>query len=175
MRTIATALGVILTGCLSASPASSGDWTQHNVTDHLRGVVGVGIQATGEMEDNRSQRKAELVINCANNSTTLYAGAKYFYFGHDPVRVEYSLNGGPVQNATWSTCASSDCVGLWHGQGIPFAKSLFEKVMLRFTVHRSFSGPVYGTFAIAGAKEALEPVGQLCGWLPKPSATPKKN
>jgi hypothetical protein len=99
-------------------------------------------------------------------------GASGLYFGHDNVAVEYTINGGPVQKALWSICVSSDCVGLWNGGGIPFVKSLFDKVMLRITINRSFAEPVYGAFSVAGAKEDLQDVGEKCGWLPK--STEKK-
>lgn len=150
-----------------ATPAWS-QWTQHNVTDHLRGTVGTGVSAQGKMEDRYGDRPAELTINCSQNSTTVYMGRKGLFFGTSGgVRVEYTLNGGAVQKASWSVCTSHDCAGLWNGAGIPFIKSMFEKVLLRITIHRSFAEAVNGTFAIAGLAEAAAPVGKMCGWLPK--------
>jgi hypothetical protein len=164
-------VALLLVSVLPAATALAGDWTGHNVTDHLRGVVGVGARAKGTLEDNTNRsRPGEVVVNCAQNSTTVYVGGTGFYFGSDSVAVEYTLNGGPVQRARWNVCAASDCVGMWNGAGIPFIKSLFDKALLRISIARRFAEPVNGTFAIVGAAEGLEPVGRACGWLSTPPA-----
>lgn len=154
--------------CTIASTPALADWRPHTVSDHLKGNVGVGISAAGTMEDRYGSRPAELTINCADNSTTIYMGRKGLFFGsRSGVSVAYNFDSGTVQRATWSTCDSSDCVGLWNGQGIPLIKSMVGKNILRVTITRTFAEPVYGTFSIGGIEAAMQPVGQKCGWLPK--------
>lgn len=152
----------------AASTPALADWRSHTVNDHLKGNVGVGISASGSMEDRYGSRPAELTINCADNSTSVYMGRKGLFFGsRSAVSVAYNFDGGPVQRAAWNVCDTSDCVGLWNGQGIPFIKSMAGKSVLRVTITRSFAEPVNATFSIGGIESALEPVGQKCGWLPK--------
>lgn len=145
----------------------AGDWEGHNVVDHLRGKIGYGATATGVVEDRFGKRAGEFTVNCADNSTTAYMAAKGLYFGSaELIGVEYTIDGGPVQKAQWSTCQGRDCVGLWNGAGIPFVKSLLDKALLKIVAHRSFAEPIYGSFAIAGSDE-LRLIGKLCGWISK--------
>lgn len=155
--------GVLLMALLLPTSAAA-QWKPHTVTDHLRGDVGKGVSAIGDLEDDYGKRSAELTINCSQNSTTVVMGRKGLYFGHDSVKVEYTVNGGPVQTARWNVCKSSDCVGLWGGAGIPFVKALYDKVLLRVTIHRSFAKSVYGSFAVAGTKEAVADLAKACKW-----------
>ena len=160
-RILLAATGIVLALCSTAH----GQWISHDVLDHLRGKIGIGAKVEGYLEDRTNgMKRGELVVNCSQNSTTVYVGGRPFYFGGESVRVEYAVGAGAVQTAHWNVCAASDCVGLWHGTGIPFARSLFDKGSLKLTLHRRFSDPVLAQFSIAGAREALSPIAQLCGW-----------
>lgn len=148
---------------------SAQDWQEHNVTDHLRGKIGTGVWVTGQIEDERRRiHDGQLVANCSDNATTMYVGSDRVFIGGESSRIAWTLDGGPIQQGTWNICADSKCAGLWHGNGIPFLKSLFDKNVLKVTIRRYDNQEVYGTFNITGAKAALEPIGQACGWLPKP-------
>lgn len=143
-------------------------WQGQNVTDHLRGKVGLGQRLSGLMEDERGRtHPGYLVANCSDNSTTMYVGSDRVFVGGNSSRVAWTVDNGPVQHGTWNICADNRCAGLWHGNGIPFLKSLFGKNLLKITIRRYDGQALNGTFTISGAKEALEPVGQLCGWIPK--------
>lgn len=78
------------------------------------------------------------------------------------VTVEYTLNAGPLQTATWTVCKGDGCFGQWQGAGIPFAKALYDKAILRMTVRPRYLASSNLTFAIVGAKEAFEPVAKAC-------------
>jgi len=143
-------------------------WQQYVVTDHLRGKVGIGVRVTRQMEDERGRKHAgEFVVNCSNNSTTMYVGSTNIFVGGDSARVAWTLDEGPIQQAHWHVCVDNQCAGPWHGGGIPFVKSLYGKSMLKITIRRYDNQLLAGTFFIGGNKEATEPVGQLCGWIPK--------
>lgn len=144
-------------------PASA-QWTSHEVTDHLRGKTGLAIETKGDIDGEYGRRPAQLTVYCEQNQTYINIASKPFYVGGDTVTVEYTLDGGPVQRATWSVCQGDGCVGLWRGSGIPFLKSLYGKSMLRMTIHPRHLKSSNVTFAIAGAKEMLAPLAKLCGW-----------
>jgi len=170
MRAITTGL-LVLSVMAAPSGAFAGDWEGHNVLDHLRGKIGYGASAKGELRDRHGVRKGAITANCADNKTTVYVGARGLFFGtRDPVAVSWTIDGGPVQRGRWNVCASSDCVGLWHGAGIPLLKSMFGKAMFRIVIERSFAEPVEGTFSIAGAAEEVGLVGKLCGWYTPPKS-----
>lgn len=166
-RNIASILaGLAIATTSNASHAQQ--WIQRDVTDHLLGVVGTGIQVTGEIEDERGKaRTGEFVINCSKNSTTMYIGSDRVFIGGRSSAVAWRADTGPVQRATWDICADNKCAGLWNGAGIPFVKSLFGKDRLLITIKRYDSQEIKGTFFIRGIETAVKPVGQLCGWIPK--------
>jgi len=97
----------------------------------------------------------------------MYIGSDKVFVGGESSRVAWTLDNGPVLQGTWNICADGRCAGLWNGSGIPFLKSLFGKNLLKITIRRYDGQELHGTFTISGAKEALEPVGQLCGSIPK--------
>jgi len=149
--------------------AGAQGWQERNVTDHLRGKIGIGAWVKGDIEDERRRtHDGQLVANCSDNATTMYVGSDQVFIGGDSSRVAWTLDNGPVQQGAWNICADNKCAGLWRGNGIPFLKSLFEKNVLKITIRRYDGQHIYGTFNIAGAKAALEPIGQACGWLSKP-------
>lgn len=163
--------GGLVAGCvwsLLATSAYADNWKPHNVRDHLRGSVGVGTAAIGEIEERSGTHEAELIVNCAENSTTVVVTSRFVFFGTNKLTVEYTINGGAVQRAVWSTCAETNCAGLWAGAGIPFLKSLQEKALLRMTFTRYTGTKIHADFDITGAKEAFVPVGRACGWIAKP-------
>lgn len=160
MRVLAVAL--LLIAGLSASAAAQ--WTPFTAKDHLRGDVGVGTGAVGDIDGQYGRRKAEFNVYCAENETYINIDSKAFYVDGDSVTIEYTLNGGPVRRATWDVCQGGVCIGLWHGAGIPFLKSLYDKASLRMVIHPRHLAPSNLTFSIAGAKEAFEPLAKLCKW-----------
>ncbi|WP_020696424.1 type VI secretion system-associated protein TagO [Reyranella massiliensis] len=160
MRVLVAAL--LLAVGLSSNAAAQ--WSPFNVSDHLRGNTGVGVTASGEIDGQYGKRKAELNVFCAENETRIIIASKPFYVGGDNVTMEYTLNGGPVQKATWGVCKGDGCIGLWRGAGIPFLKSLYDKALLRMVIHPRHLAPSRLTFPIAGAKEAFEPLAKLCKW-----------
>lgn len=160
-------LATLLTLLIPCGSLAQG-WQERNVTDHLRGKIGIGQWVKGLMEDERGRtHPGELVANCSDNSTTVYVGSDNVFVGGNSSQVAWTLDNGPVQRGIWSICADNRCVGLWNGNGIPFLKSLFDKNLLKVTIRRYDGQALNGTFAVSGAKVALETVGQLCGWMPK--------
>jgi hypothetical protein len=152
---------------MTSANAHAADWQPQNVTDHLRGVIGIGAYASGSMQNKFGTYQASLSVNCADNSTTVGVSSRGLTVVGDSATVSWTLNGGSVNRGYWQVCQSNDCVGLWNGAGISFAKSLFDKVLLRMVIAPKYGGEIDVDFAIAGARDALQPVGEKCGWLPK--------
>jgi hypothetical protein len=147
------------------SEADAGDWKQERISSSASGTVQTVAKVFGLAEDLRGARVAELVITCADNKTSVFVSADYLVFGGDIARVEYSIDNGPTERAYWSVCAGDLCAGLWNGAGIPFIRSLLDAAVLRMTLSRTFGRPIYATFAVEGAREALKDVRRQCGWV----------
>jgi hypothetical protein len=151
----------------AAAPALASDWELHDVTDHLRGKIGIGMTANGFMHNRYGRFPAALVVNCSDNSTTVFILSDNLNVFGDSAVVEYTLDGGTVHKATWNVCQANNCVGLWHGAGIPFAKSLLGKGLLRTVIHRAYGEEIDADFAIADGAASMRYVGLECGWMPK--------
>ena len=163
-------LPLVAVAAFWGSTPARAQWVEHSVTDHLLGKVGIGVSATGQIIDERGRKHvAQLTVNCSKNSTTVTIGGDGLFIGSSGGggQVAWTLDDGPVQQARWSICASNQCAGLWNGAGIPFVKSLFDKSLLKITIQRYDGQQLRGDFIIGRAKEAMEPVGKPCGWLPK--------
>ncbi|MBV8398294.1 MAG: hypothetical protein JOZ17_06100 [Acetobacteraceae bacterium] len=146
------------------SEAIASDWTQASVPRTATGTVETVAKLSGRLDDPHGARPAELVIICPDNRTSVFVSADYLVFGGDIARVDYSVDNGPPQRAYWNVCAGDLCAGLWNGAGIPFIRSFLDAEMLRMTFTRNFGRPIYATFAVEGAREALKDVRRECGW-----------
>jgi len=146
------------------SPAIAGEWTRANVSSTADGTLETVAKVSGLVDDPHGARAAELVITCVGNRTSVFISADYLVFGGDVARVEYTIDNGPTQRSYWKVCAGDLCAGLWNGAGIPFIRSLLDAAVLRMTLTRTFGRPIYATFAVDGAREALKDVRQQCGW-----------
>ena len=124
----------------------------------------MAIETKGDIDGQYGRRPASLTVFCDQNQTYINIASKPFYVGGSEVTVEYTLDGGPVQRATWSVCQGDGCIGLWRGTGIPFLKSLYGKSMLRMTIHPRHLKPSFVTFSIAGTKDMIAPLAKMCGW-----------
>lgn len=49
---------------LLAAPAQAGDWKPYKISDHLRGIVGVGAEVEGVLEDRLGSRAVEISVAC---------------------------------------------------------------------------------------------------------------
>jgi hypothetical protein len=158
------ALVVTLATVFSARPVTAGEWTAFELSDSWNGKYGTGARVSGVVDDRHGTRAALLVVSCADNRTSVFISADLLVFGGDIVRAEYTIDGGPVQRAYWSVCAGDLCAGLWNGLGIPFVRSLLDASVLKMTLTRHFGGPIYATFPVHGARQALMEVGRQCNW-----------
>jgi hypothetical protein len=147
-----------------SAPARSADWEQFSVTSSASDTTGTAARVSGLIDDRHGTRAAELVISCSANRTSVFVSADYLVFGGDIVRVEYTIDGGPTQRSYWSVCAGDLCAGLWNGAGIPFVRLLLDATVLRMRLTRHFGEPIQATFAVQGAREALNEVRRQCGW-----------
>jgi hypothetical protein len=162
MRGLAlVAVALIVPVC---SEAIASEWTRAIVSSTASGAVETVAKVSGLVDDPYGARPAQLVITCADNRTSIFVSADYLVFGGDAARVEYTIDNGPTQRAFWHVCAGDLCAGLWNGAGIPFIRSLLDAAVLRLTLTRTFGRPIYATFAVQGAREALEDVRHQCGW-----------
>jgi hypothetical protein len=146
------------------SEAIASEWTRARVPSTMNGTFETVAKVSGLVDDPHGERAAELVITCADNKTSVFLRADDLVFGGDVARVEYTIDNGPTQRAFWRVCAGDLCAGLWNGAGIPFVRSLLDAATLRMTLTRTFGRPIYATFAVDGAREALKDVRQQCGW-----------
>jgi len=162
-------LAMIVT-VLSVSAAHAGDWIARNVTDKAGGNIGIGTTSVGEIQERTGNFPAELTINCSKGATTVFVTSKFTSFGRDDVPIEFTTDGDGVQKARWSICDDKNCAGLWDDWGIRFIKSLFGKSTIQMTFYRRVGEPLSATFPIAGARQAIEPVGEACGWIPRAPA-----
>jgi hypothetical protein len=158
---------IVLAALISTQPATAGEWTQFNVSSTKSGQNGPAARIWGVVDDRHGSRSARLVVSCVNDGTSVFMSADYLVFGGDIVRVEYTIDGGPVHRAYWSVCPGDLCTGLWNGAGIPFVSSFLDAAVLKMTFTRHFGAPIHATFPVHGAREALKEVGQQCGWMPK--------
>jgi hypothetical protein len=158
---------IALAAFISTQPAAAGEWTRFNVTGIKSGHTGPAAKISGVVNDRHGTRSARLVVSCVNDGTSVFLSADYLVFGGDIVRLEYTIDGGPVHRAYWSVCAGDLCTGLWNGAGIPFVRSFLDAAVLQMTLTRHFGEPIYATFPVHGAREALKEVGRQCGWMPK--------
>ena len=158
---------IALAALIITHPASADEWTQFNVSSTRSGQNGVAAKISGVINDSHGTRAARLVVSCVDNGTSVFVSADYLVFGGDVVRAEYAIDGGPVHRAYWNVCAGDLCAGLWSGAGIPFLKSFLDAAVLKITLTRHFGAPIYATFPVHGAREALKDVGRQCGWMPE--------
>jgi hypothetical protein len=150
------------------SEANASEWTQSSVATTATGTHEAVAKVSGLVEGPYGTHAAELVITCANNRTSVFVSADYLVFRGDVARVEYTIDNGPTQRAYWNVCAGDLCAGLWNGAGIPFIRSFLDAAVLRMTLTRTFGRPIYATFAVEGAREALKDVRRQCGWAAPP-------
>ena len=145
-------------------PADADEWTQFKLSDTWSGDYGIAAKVSGIVDDRHGTRTAALVVSCVNNRTSVFMSADYLVFGGDIVRVEYVVDAGPRQHTYWNVCAGDLCTGLWNGVGIPFVRTLLDGSVLKMTLTRHFGGPIYATFPVHGAREALMEVSRQCNW-----------
>ena len=153
---------------LTVSAAHASDWVARNVTVKGGGNIGIGTTSVGEIQDRAGNFPAELTINCSKGVTTVFVTSKFTSFGRDDVPIEFTTDSDGLQKARWDICDDKNCAGLWEDSGISFIKALFGKSKIRMTFYRRVGEPLSAAFPIVGAKQAIEPVGVACGWIPKP-------
>jgi hypothetical protein len=160
-------ISIVLAGLIGSQPANAGEWEPFNVSGTQSGQSGTAAKNSGVIDDRHGSRSARLVVSCVNDRTSLFVSADYLVFGGDVARAEYTIDGGPVHRAYWNVCPGDLCIGLWNGAGIPFVRSFLDAAVLKMTFTRHLGGPIYATFPVQGAREALKEVGRQCGWMPK--------
>jgi hypothetical protein len=144
--------------------AFAADWKQFAVSSSASGTAGTAAKVSGMIDDRHGTRAAHLVITCSDGRTNVFVSADYLVFGGDVVRVEYSIDQGPVQRTFWDVCAGDLCAGLWNGAGIPFVRTLLDAAALRMRLTRAFGESITVVFDVQGAREALGEVRRQCGW-----------
>ena len=149
---------LIVAAFTSIQPAIAGEWVLFEVPSTETGQSGTAAKVSGVIADRHGTRSARLVVNCINDRTSVLMSADYLVFGGDV---------GPVTRAYWDVCPGDLCAGLWKGTGISFVKSFLDAAVVKMTFTRHFGDPIYATFPVHGAREALRDVGRQCGWIPK--------
>jgi hypothetical protein len=135
---------------VGTAPALATDWQAHGVT------------ASAVLQSGPRKFTANLTVNCSDNSTMVFVQSGGLSAG-DKATVSYVLDRGAVQSAQWRACQSGDCVGLSGGAGIAFAQSLFDKAALKMLIARKYGEQVEVDVQVAGARAALQPMGEKCG------------
>jgi hypothetical protein len=162
MRQLALVVAVLVLA--RGEAAFAADWKRFAVSSSASGTTGTAAKVSGMIDDRHGPRAAQLVVSCSDGRTSVFISADYLVFGGDIVRVEYSVDQGPVQRAFWNVCAGDLCAGLWNGAGIPFVRELLDAAALRMRLTRAFGDPISAAFDVQGAREALGEVRRQCAW-----------
>jgi len=157
-----TLLALALT--MGTTPALATDWQVHDVTDRPRGTIGIGVTASGVLQDGSRKFTANLIVNCSDSTTAVFVESGGLSVKQNAT-VSFTLDRGSAQSGEeWRPCKGGDCIGLWNEPGIAFAQSLFDKAALKMLIARKYDDQVEANFEITGARTALQPVSEKCGW-----------
>lgn len=124
----------------------------------------------------REMRNVELFIMCREGKTDLY----FVFGGYFMANIEgygtvtYRIDVRPAATKQFTESTDHKALGLWHGQGVPLIKEMFNSstLFVRATPYNESS--VTAEFNISGLKEAIKPLRAACGWAdtaPSLSAT----
>jgi type VI secretion system protein VasI len=123
-----------------------------------------------------NQGKAQLMIRCAENKTSLYIVWAGAFIGSDTAQVTYRIDREPAKTARMYISTDHRATGLWTGSdSVPFIRALFDKKQLLTRVTPFSESPVTVTFDISGIAEAVKPLAKACKWesaLKRPSDKP---
>lgn len=165
-----SALGLaslIAGGVASMSSPVRAQWQVGEVRSHVEGTLGKGMwtKATGARWRNYDV-DLTLQVQCVRNSTTVLLYSERSMIGSSENTVAWSLDGGAVQRSRWDRTSDYSGVGLWHGSGIPFAKSLVGAKLLKVSIIPDNGAQTDATFIVANAEAGLKEVGRQCNWQP---------
>jgi hypothetical protein len=142
-------------------------WEVGEVRSHVEGTLGKGMWTKAIGARWRSYDiDLTLSVKCVKNSTTVLIYSERSLIASSDDTVAWSLDGGPVQRGRWDRTSDFSGVGLWHGNGIPFAKSLVGRTELKLSIIPDNGARTDATFLVSNAEAGLKEVGRQCGWQP---------
>ncbi len=160
--------GLVLFGlalAIGAGLPAGAPWRTATIRDPERGEIGQVAAAEGSIAYRGSAQRALLIVECAEGETALSLTTADMYFGNGRIQVQWSVDGGKLEGAAWSTCEYGDCLSLRGERAIAIAQSLMDATALRLVIDRGYGAPIDASFAVHDGKAAIGAVGRRCGWL----------
>ena len=147
--------------------AKPSDWRVRTETSPLDDSTSVFLRTSGTPIQGPYGEDVipRLHIRCVENSTAVYIHfGGHFMSDYLHGRVDYRIDDTPARHRQFSESNSHEALGLWHGTGIGFIKSLFghDELYVRATPHSE--SWVSTTFRIGGLEEEITPLRHSCDW-----------
>ena len=144
-------------------PVDMGRWRAHRSTNPLDDspTVGALLEATegvGGILDNEEFR---LIARCQSNTTEVYV-EWYYFLGTDDRHVTYRFP--PADAVTESWGLGTDNTSTFVANPIPFLRELVASDRLVMQTIPYNENPSMAIFDLTGAREAIVPIAETCGW-----------
>ena len=114
-------------------------------------------------------------IQCVQNKTAVGIDPGGFVAENvynDKVKIEYRIDGAPVQTVYWNETVDNEGAGLFNGKGIPFLKKIYNANKIFVRMHNydydyydlEFDLPQGDHYS--NTKKAIDAVAETCNWTP---------
>jgi type VI secretion system protein VasI len=126
------------------------------------------VQSSEPVRSGYKQEKADLVLRCHENNTSIYVVFGGCYMSGNSVwsRVDIRLDNDKAFSQEWTESDGNKALGLWrYGKGlIGRIKGMFGKSKMLVQASPTSESSMIAEFSIAGIQEAVKPLQKACNW-----------